>query len=74
MTKNLLRADESGAPIEMDDVGEMAFQIGKAFADLKWTHVHAKKRDHVHAKDDAHSAGEQISTAGRPTAVRDGAS
>ena len=55
-------------------VGMLGSQIGKAFAGQKWDHVHATKCTHVGPTINSGSAGEQISTAGSPNTLRDGAS
>ena len=74
MTRNLLRVDETDVLCRMKVAGELGPQIGKSFAGQKRDHVHAKKWTHVHPTVESHSAGEQISTARRPTTIRDGAS
>ena len=63
----MFRSNESDASRKMKVPGELGTQIGKVFAGQKRDHVHAKKWTHVHPTDESHSAGEQISTAGRPT-------
>ena len=64
---------KSGAPTKMDDVGEMAFQIGKWFTDLKRTHVQPTERTHVGPTINGESAGELSSVDREPLSTTDGA-